>query len=321
MKILVTGGAGYIGSHIVLELCDEGYDVLVLDDLSLGNESSVDSRAEFVKGSTLDDQILKKVMPDVDAIIHLAAFKSAGESMINPSVYTRNNIEGTHRLIDVMSSYNKKDIIFSSTAAVYGNPQYLPLDENHPTNPINYYGFTKLMIENTLSWYKNLKNFNVIALRYFNAAGYDKEKRIVNLENKPQNLIPIVMECAADIRNNMQIFGDDYNTPDGTCLRDYIHVTDLAKAHIIALKRINDNKFLSINLGTGNTHSVYDVINTVQTITSKKINFSVTSRREGDPANLYSSSSFAKESLGWVAENSDLENIIKTTWSIYKTRI
>tara|TARA_B100001121_G_scaffold119280_1_gene104733 strand:- start:44 stop:1009 length:966 start_codon:yes stop_codon:yes gene_type:complete len=321
MKILVTGGAGYIGSHIVLELCNEGYDVIVLDDLSLGNESSIDSRSEFIKGSTLDKKILKKVIPEVDSIIHLAAFKSAGESMVNPNIYTQNNIQGTLRLIDTMNSKNKKNIIFSSTAAVYGNPQYLPLDENHPTNPINYYGFTKLTIENILSWYKNLKNFNVIALRYFNAAGYDKEKRIVNLENKPQNLIPIVMECAAGIRKNMQIFGDDYNTPDGTCLRDYIHVTDIAKAHIIALKRIYDNKFLSINLGTGNTHSVYDVINTVQTITSKKINFAVTSRREGDPANLYSSSSFAKESLGWVAKNSDLENIIKTTWSIYKTLI
>ena len=321
MKILVTGGAGYIGSHIVLELCDEGYDVLVLDDLSLGNESSVDTRAEFIKGSTLDEKILKKVMPEVDAIIHLAALKSAGESMINPSVYTQNNIEGTLRLIDVMSSYNKKNIIFSSTAAVYGNPQYLPVDENHPTNPINYYGFTKLMIESTLSWYKNLKGFNFIALRYFNAAGYDKEKRILNLENKPQNLIPIVMECAAGIRQNMQIFGDDYNTPDGTCLRDYIHVTDLAKAHIIALKKINNNKFIYINLGTGRTHSVFDVINAVEKITSKKINYAITDRREGDPPNLNSFSNLAKESLGWIAENSDLENIIKTTWSIYKTRI
>ena len=311
MKILVTGGAGYIGSHIVLELCDEGYDVLVLDDLSLGNESSVDKRAEFIKGSTLDEQILKKVMPEVDAIIHLAAFKSAGESMINPSVYTQNNIEGTLRLIDMMSSYNKKNIIFSSTAAVYGNPQYLPLDENHQTNPINYYGFTKLMVENTLSWYKNLKGFNFIALRYFNAAGYDKEKRIINLENKPQNLIPIVMECAAGIRQSMQIFGDDYNTPDGTCLRDYIHVTDLAKAHIKALRRIYDN----------NTHSVYDVIRTVEKITSEKINYSVTDRREGDPSNLYSSSSFAKKSLDWIAKNSDLENIINTTWNIYKAQI
>ena len=321
MKILVTGGAGYIGSHIVLELCDEGYGVLVLDDLSLGNESSVDKRAKFIKGSTLDEQILKKVMPEVDAIIHLAAFKSAGESMINPSVYTQNNIEGTLRLIDVMSSYNKKNIIFSSTAAVYGNPQYLPVDENHQTNPINYYGFTKLMIENTLSWYKNLKGFNVISLRYFNAAGYDNKKRLLNLENNPQNLIPIVMECAAGIRRSMQIFGDDYNTPDGTCLRDYIHVTDLAKAHIKALRRINDNNTIFINLGTGYTHSVYDVIRTVEKITSEKINYSVTNRREGDPAKLYSSSSFAKKSLDWIAKNSDLKNIIKTTWSIYKTRV
>ena len=321
MKILVTGGAGYIGSHVVLELCDEGYDVVVLDDLSLGNESSVDKRAEFIKGSTLDKEILKKVIPEVDAIIHLAAFKSAGESMINSNVYTQNNIVGTLQLIDVMCSYNKKNIIFSSTAAVYGHPQYFPLDENHPTNPINYYGFTKLMIENTLSWYKDLKGFNVIALRYFNAAGYDNKKRILNLENNPQNLIPIVMECASGIRNKMEIFGDDYNTPDGTCLRDYIHVTDIAKAHIAALKKINDNQFLYINLGTGRTHSVYDVINTTQTITSRKINFSVVGRREGDPTSLYSSSALAKKEWNWVADSSNLENIIKTTWNVYKTRI
>ena len=321
MKILVTGGAGYIGSHIVLELCDEGYGVIVLDDLSLGNESSVDKRAQFIKGSTLDKKILKKVISEIDATIHLAAFKSAGESMINPTVYTQNNIEGTLRLIDVMSSYNKKNIIFSSTAAVYGKPQYLPVDENHQTNPINYYGFTKLIVENTLNWYKHLNGFNFIALRYFNAAGYDKEKRILNLENKPQNLIPIVMECAAGIRQSMQIFGDDYNTPDGTCLRDYIHVTDLAKAHIKALRRIYDKNAMFINLGTGYTHSVYDVIRTVEKITSEKINFSVTNRREGDPAKLYSSSSVAKKSLDWIAKNSDLENIIKTTWSIYKTRV
>ena len=321
MKILVTGGAGYIGSHVVLELCDEGYDVVVLDDLSLGNESSIDKRAEFIKGSTLDKKILKKVIPEVDVIIHLAAFKSAGESIINPNVYTQNNIVGTLQLIDVMSSYNKKNIIFSSTAAVYGHPQYFPLDENHPTNPINYYGFTKLMIENTLSWYKDLKGFNVITLRYFNAAGYDNKKRILSLENNPQNLIPIVMECASGIRNEMEIFGDDYNTPDGTCLRDYIHVTDLAKAHIAALKIINDNQFLYINLGTGRTHSVYDVINTTQIITSRKINFSVVSRREGDPASLYTSSALAKKEWNWVADSSNLENIIKTTWNVYKTRI
>ena len=305
MKILVTGGAGYIGSHVVLELCDEGYDVVVLDDLSLGNELSVDKRAEFIKGSTLDKEILKKVIPEVDAIIHLAAFKSAGESMINSNVYTQNNIVGTLQLIDVMCSYNKKNIIFSSTAAVYGHPQYFPLDENHPTNPINYYGFTKLMIENTLSWYKDLKGFNVIALRYFNAAGYDNKKRILNLENNPQNLIPIVMECASGVRNEMEIFGDDYNTPDGTCLRDYIHVTDIAKAHITALKKINDNQFLYINLGTGRTHSVYDVINTTQTITSRKINFSVVGRREGDPTSLYSSSALAKKEWNWVADSSN----------------
>ena len=316
MKILVTGGAGYIGSHIVLELCDEGYGVIVLDDLSLGNESSVDKRAEFIKGSTLDKKILKKVISEIDAIIHLAAFKSAGESMINPTVYTQNNIEGTLRLIDVMSSYNKKNIIFSSTAAVYGNPQYLPVDENHKTNPINYYGFTKLMVENTLNWYKHLNGFNFIALRYFNAAGYDKEKRILNLENKPQNLIPIVMECAAGIRRSMQIFGDDYNTPDGSCVRDYIHVVDVAKAHISAVKRLlekDTESFEVFNLGMGVGVSVLEMIHAFKEATGIEIAYTIAPRREGDVEAVYADTTKANTILGWKTEKS-LKDAMGDAW-------
>ena len=200
MKVLVTGGAGYIGSHVVLALCDEGNNVVVLDDLSTGNREAVDKRALFIQGSTLNDDDLSKGLNDVDAVIHLAAFKAAGESMIHPEKYSHNNITGTITLLNAMVKHGVNKFIFSSTAAVYGYPKYLPLDENHPLEPINYYGFTKLEIERILEWYGELKGLRFAALRYFNAAGYDCLGRITSLENNPENLIPIVMEVASGRR-------------------------------------------------------------------------------------------------------------------------
>ena len=318
MNILVTGGAGYIGSHVVLELCEKGYKVIVLDDLSLGSESSIDKRAEFILGSTHDKKLLSTIMNDIEAVIHLAAFKAAGESMNNPTKYSFNNIAGSISLIDSMLKHNTKKMIFSSTAAVYGEPLSLPIDENHPTNPINYYGFTKLKVEEILQWYSKINDLKSVSLRYFNAAGYDKQQRVSALENNPQNLIPIVMECAAGIRSNMEVFGDDYNTHDGTCLRDYIHVSDLAKAHVSALEYLEDNSYLTTNLGTGDTHSVYDVINMAKAISGKNINYITVKRRSGDPSELYASSILAKDTLNWSATHSSLKNIIETTWSMYQ---
>ena len=320
MKILVTGGAGYIGSHIVLSLCDNGEDVVVLDDLSSGTQNAIDDRAKFILGSTLNKKDTDTALDGVDAVIHLAAFKAAGESMLYPSKYSQNNIVGTINLINSMIDQDVNNFIFSSTAAVYGYPEYLPLDENHPLNPINYYGFTKLEIERILDWYNNLTGLKYAALRYFNAAGYDKEGRINHLEKNPQNLIPIVMEVASGFREKLEVFGNDYDTKDGTGVRDYIHVTDLAKAHIKAIDYLKDHDSLTINLATGDSHSVIDVIKMAKSITNKEILYDFAARRDGDPAQLFSSSSMASDLLDWQPECSDIESIVKDTWQVYANK-
>ena len=205
MRVLVTGGAGYIGSHVVLELCENGYEVVVLDDLSSGNKDAVDSRAKFINGSTLNNSDIELGLEKVEAVIHLAAFKAAGESMLEPIKYSQNNIMGTINLLNAIIKHKINSFVFSSTAAVYGFPEYLPLDENHPLTPINYYGFTKLEIERILQWYSELKGLKFAALRYFNAAGYDINGRLNFLEKNPANLIPITMEVASGMRNKMHV--------------------------------------------------------------------------------------------------------------------
>ena len=320
MKILVTGGAGYIGSHVVLSLCDNGEDVVVLDDLSSGTQNAIDDRAKFILGSTLNKKDTDTALDGVDVVIHLAAFKAAGESMLYPAKYSQNNIVGTINLINSMIDQDVNNFIFSSTAAVYGYPEYLPLDENHPLNPINYYGFTKLEIERILDWYNNLTGLKYAALRYFNAAGYDKEGRINHLEKNPQNLIPIVMEVASGFREKLKVFGNDYDTKDGTGMRDYIHVTDLAKAHIKAIDYLKDHDSLTINLATGDSHSVLDVIEMTKRITNKEILYDFVDRRDGDPDQLFSSSSMASDLLDWQPECSDIESIIKDTWQVYANK-
>ena len=318
MKVLVTGGAGYIGSHVVLALCEEGNNVVVLDDLSTGNREAVDKRALFIQGSTLNDDDLSKGLNDVDAVIHLAAFKAAGESMIHPEKYSHNNITGTITLLNAMVKHGVNKFIFSSTAAVYGYPKYLPLDENHPLEPINYYGFTKLEIERILKWYGELKGLRFAALRYFNAAGYDSLGRITSLENNPENLIPIIMEVASGRRQKMEVFGDDYDTDDGTGVRDYIHVTDLATAHVKCIEYLNENTSLTVNLATGESHSVMDIINLTKEISGRDIPFDIVDRRPGDPAKLYASTNQAFKALNWEAEYSDLKTLLETTWKVYQ---
>jgi len=318
LKVLVTGGAGYIGSHVVLALCEEGNNVVVLDDLSTGNREAVDKRALFIQGSTLNQDDLSKGLNGVDAVVHLAAFKAAGESMIYPEKYSHNNITGTITLLNAMVNYSVNKFIFSSTAAVYGYPQYLPLDENHPLEPINYYGFTKLEIERILKWYGELKGLRFAALRYFNAAGYDPQGRITSLENNPENLIPTAMEVASNRREKMEVFGDDFDTADGTGVRDYIHVTDLASAHVKAIEYLNENANLTVNLATGESHSVFDVINLAKEISGQDIPFDIVDRRPGDPAELYAGTNQAFESLNWEAEYSDLKTLLETTWKVYQ---
>jgi UDP-glucose 4-epimerase len=219
-----------------------------------------------------------------------------------------------------MIDQDVNNFIFSSTAAVYGYPEYLPLDENHPLNPINYYGFTKLEIERILDWYNKLTGLKYATLRYFNAAGYDKENRINHLEKNPQNLIPIVMEVASGFRDKLEVFGNDYDTKDGTGVRDYIHVTDLAKAHIKAIDYLKDHDSLTINLATGDSHSVIDVIKMAKRITNKEILYDFAARRDGDPAQLFSSSSMASDLLDWQPECSDIESIVKDTWQVYANK-
>tara|TARA_B100001250_G_scaffold160066_1_gene137497 strand:+ start:1271 stop:2218 length:948 start_codon:yes stop_codon:yes gene_type:complete len=315
MNILVIGGAGYIGSHIVYELCDYGYNVTVLDNLSTGFESNIDSRAEFINDSFINlsnSSILKKI----NCVIHLAALKAAGESMIKPVTYSKNNIIDTIDLINTCIDNNVEKFIFSSTAAVYGVPRYLPIDEKHSLNPINYYGFTKLTIEKQLSWYNKLKGLRIAFLRYFNAAGYDTKGRIKNIEKNPQNLLPIVMEVASGKRDSIDVFGNDYDTPDGTCLRDYIHVNDLALCHLKALEQLQSDEKIITNLASGNYYSVFDVIKKVKQITKKEIKYSITNRREGDCPKIYASSN---NLLNYKNKFSDLDTIINSMWSIYKT--
>jgi len=321
MKILVTGGAGYIGSHIVLELCNSGYEVTVLDDLSNGNQESIDERAEFILGSTLAKKDVEKALNNVECVIHLAAFKAAGESMTNPIKYSQNNINGTITLLNSMIKKGIKYFVFSSTAAVYGNPKYLPLDEKHPLNPINFYGFTKLEIERILKWYGKLTDLKFANLRYFNAAGHDPNNKIKHIEKHPQNLIPIVMEVASGKRKQVKIFGNDYNTKDGTGYRDYIHVTDLAIAHIRSFEYLKRHNNITLNLATGESHSVLDVINMTKEISNNHISYEFVDRRDGDIDELYAKSSRANNLLEWKPAYSTLKSILQTSWSVYSKNI
>ena len=320
MKILVTGGAGYIGSHVVLEFIAQGHDVTIIDDLSLGMEENIDPRATFVKGSTLSESDLQEVFQKkFDGVVHLAAWKAAGESMIDPGKYAQNNLNGTINLINACDQQGIKKIVFSSTASVYGVPHYIPMNEDHSTVPINYYGETKLQIEKNLAWFSQLKGLRYAALRYFNAAGYDVQGRIRGRDRNPQNLIPIVMETAAGIRSEMEIYGDDYDTKDGTGVRDYIHVNDLATAHVLAMEHLIEmDDDMVINLATGVGHSVLDVICKAEEVSSRKINYRFVDRRAGDTDIVLAGSKKAFDILKWEPQYSDLETLIRTSWQVYK---
>lgn len=318
MKVLVTGGAGYIGSHVVLELLDQGFDVSVLDDLSMGARENVDERAEFFLGSILNPEDNAKALEGVDAVIHMAAFKAAGESVENPEKYEKNNVGGTLTLLGSMLDHGIHRFVFSSSAAVYGDPQYLPVDEKHPVVPINPYGQTKLDIEGKLENSYSDRGIRFASLRYFNAAGYDILGRVRIPEAVPNNLLPIVMEAANGTRASLDVFGDDYETRDGTGVRDYIHVTDLAKAHILAVERLEKSSSFTINLGSEKGYSVQEVLDTARTVTGMPILANITGRRPGDPPKLVASSQKAKELLGWSTKHSDLESLISSMWEIYK---
>jgi len=319
MNVLIIGGAGYIGSHVVKEMMKSGHKVTVFDNLSSGLRENLFSENDFIYGNIMLKEDLEKVFSrGFDAFVHLAAFKAAGESMINPEKYSSNNITGTLNIMASAVKHNCLKMIFSSSAATFGEPEYLPIDENHPQKPINFYGFTKLKIEEFMFWYDQLKGSKFAALRYFNAAGYDPDGDIKGLERQPENLLPRVMEAALGKRQ-LKIFGTDYETRDGSCIRDYVHVTDLARAHVMALDYISkNNQNLKLNLGTEKGTSVKEIIEAAEKITGQKIPVEEVSRRPGDPACLYASSKMAKELLGWEAEFSDVSTLVQTTWNAYK---
>ena len=320
MKVLVIGGAGYIGSHVVKEMMKAGHKVTVFDNLSSGLRVNLFPQNDFIYGNILIPADLEAAFSQgFDAFVHLAAFKAAGESMILPEKYSVNHITGTINIMNAAVKYNCKKMIFSSSAAVFGAPEYLPIDEDHPKNPENYYGFTKLEIERFMAWYDKLKGMRFAALRYFNAAGYDPDGEIRGLEQNPANLLPRVMEVAAGMKDGMKVFGTDYDTRDGTCIRDYVHVTDLARAHVMALDYIAKNdKSLTVNLGTEKGTTVKEIIDAARKITGKEIPSEDVERRPGDPACLYATSKRAKELLGWEPKYSDVETLVKTTWEVYK---
>jgi len=319
VKVLVIGGAGYIGSHVVKQLMKNGHAVTVFDNLSSGLRQNLFSENDFISGDILIESDLENAFKKgFDAFIHLAAFKAAGESMINPEKYSKNNLSGTINIMNTALKYGCKYMVFSSSAAVFGEPQYLPIDEAHPKNPENYYGFTKLKIEEMMEWYSRLKGLKFAALRYFNAAGYDTEGFPNGLEQNPANLLPVIMETACGIREKMKIFGSDYDTRDGTCIRDYVHVSDLAEAHVKALEYIvSNNENIIVNLGSETGVTVKEMLEEARKITGKPIPADYVERRAGDPAVLVASSKFAFEKLGWKAQYSDVHTLLESTWKAY----
>lgn len=321
MNVLVVGGAGYIGSHVVLDLIEAGHKPVVFDNMSTGREINLFEGIPFIKGDILDQDALAKVFEtmDFDAVVHLAALKAAGDSMFEPETYGNHNITGSINLINACAKGGVKFFIFSSTAAVYGEPSYLPVDEKHPIEPTNFYGFTKNQIERHLAWFSQLRGLKHACLRYFNAAGYDVKGRVKGLEQNPKNLIPVVMEVAAGIREKMLLFGDDYETRDGTCIRDYIHVNDLARAHVAALEALaKTDENMTVNLGSEQGATVMEVIKAAEAVVGQSIAYEIVGRREGDPASLIASSQKAQHLLQWEAKHSDLETLIRTSWERYK---
>jgi len=315
-KILVVGGAGYIGSHMVKDLLDTGYHVVTLDDLSTGHRELV-LGGEFIEGGLGDAVLLDKLFSThkISAVMHFAAFSLVGESVEKPLKYYRNNMAATAELLDSMIRHNVKRFIFSSTAAVYGEPVDLPITESHPCNPTNPYGASKIAVERMLKDCDSAYGLKYISLRYFNAAGADKSGTIGERHRNETHLIPLVLEVAAGRRENIKIFGANYPTSDGTCIRDYIHVNDLTGAHLLALNSLLSGGDSAVyNLGNNRGYSVREVIELARKVTGKPIPAIEADKRPGDPAVLIASSDKIKKNLGWKPEYEDLETIIQTAW-------
>jgi UDP-glucose 4-epimerase len=314
VRILVTGGAGYIGGVVAQELIQAGHQVIVYDNLSHGHREAVHPRAEFVEGDVADRDKLDDVLSlySVDAVMHFAALIEAGESMKAPERYFRNNSANTLTLLEAMLARNVKRLVFSSTAALYGNPERVPIREDDPLNPTNAYGESKLLVERMLAWMNRLHGLRYASLRYFNAAG--ASGTLGEAHEPESHLIPLVLQAAMGQRESISIFGTDYPTPDGSCIRDYIHVSDLATAHLLALQALGSHDQLIYNLGNGRGFSVREVIEAARRVTQRTIRVEETPRRPGDPAALVASSDKIRKELNWVPQYPELEPIIRSAW-------
>lgn len=322
VKVLVVGGAGYIGSLMTKLLSKKGYDVVILDNLSTGYKSFT-SYGQLIEGDLANNELLDNVFSthDFDAVFHFAALSLVSESVKHPSAYYRNNVSNTLNLLDAMKHYGVDNLIFSSTAATYGNPEYIPIDENHPQKPINPYGASKLMVERILADYANAYGIRSICLRYFNACGADPDCEMGELHDPESHLIPIILQAASGRRNSVTIFGENYPTPDGTCIRDYIHIVDLCSAHIAALNYLQNTskvKNIGLNLGTGRGYSVNEVIDLCSQVVAKDgktISVNKGQKRPGDPPILVASAKEAERVLGWTAKYKDLAETIEHAWA------
>lgn len=317
MKVLVVGGAGYIGSHMVKMLGQQGCDVVVLDNLSYGHRDAVKS-GRFVHGDLADLPFLQQLFQyeSFDAVMHFASFIQVGESVMQPAKYYQNNVVNTLNLLNTMVEYGVTRFIFSSTAAVYGEPQYTPIDEKHPKLPINPYGRSKWMIEQVLEDFDHAYRMRSMCFRYFNAAGADPQSELGERHEPETHLIPLVLQVASGRRQSISVFGRDYNTADGTCIRDYVHVVDLCQAHWLGLRALAAGTLSkSYNLGNGQGFSVQQVIDTAKNVTGKPVTVIDAPRRAGDPAVLVADSSLAKEELGWKPEFADLDTIVRHAWN------
>jgi len=323
MKILVTGGAGYIGSFMVKRLLQDNHEVTVLDSLERGHKQVVDDRAKLVVGSILDEQFLAKVFSEntFEAIIHFAGFISMGESMEKPDIYFSNNTFGTLNLLKVAEKNNVKRFIFSSTAGIYGNPVNTPIPEGHEKNPENPYGESKLMVEKFLSWYEKIKGLNFVSLRYFNACGASLDGDLGEDHDPETHIIPLAINSILT-NSKFKLFGTDYKTEDGTCVRDYIHVLDLIEAHVLALQKLqNDNGGFYYNVGTGKGYSNKQVLEVIKNVSGKDLQIENSPRRPGDADILVADVTKIKSELNFAPKYSDLETIIKTAWKWHSNKL
>ena len=320
MKVLVTGGAGYVGSEAAWHIVDRDHEVLVYDDLSHGHPKSV-AGLPLIHGSLHDRTTLETVLHDerIDAVVHFAAFALVAESVADPAAYYRNNVVGSLALLEAMRATGVGHIVFSSSCATYGNPATTPIPDDGPQHPVNPYGFTKLVTERALGDYAPAYGLSFAALRYFNAAGAAADASRGEDHDPETHAIPIALQVALGQRDRFMIFGDDYPTPDGTCVRDYIHVEDLARAHELALRRVDPGRGILVNLGTGRRHSVRQVVESARRITGHPIPTEIADRRPGDPPELVADPAGARAELGWVARIRDLDQIVGSAWNWHVT--